>query len=415
MASSSSIGRGRQSSPIRILQGRAANYNNKWLTKDQWAWAKDGIKSMYHVTCKEGNHFSFNLVPAYRQEDHFLEPQKSKVWIGPEGSKYEYPTCTCPAFVDSQRACRHIFWVLDNLLNYRDEETDGPDRSLPLRYDGHGLRSHTAPYYQIRAAGLAELAHANDWVFSGSGDWGKPAQTRDMLQHLDGVVDYPSSQYTDDYLSTSPSLRGAVYRLAISKPRFFADLREEPAIDPSTKSYFRRLGRQIDDTFRRWINYTKTGQPRLDYRDDDTHPDNITAPNVVWVSNRLRRYVYDIENAIWQREELSEDTQLRAFGLLMTMLDTVIEMDLEIPDIHYRPRHVEVFGETAREGNLFTRLIRTYSEDYNHFAISAMRRIPRAGKDYLPRLVSYRQTIHQSASEQFANEFDTLIYDIERS
>ncbi|KAF3906436.1 hypothetical protein ABW20_dc0105501 [Dactylellina cionopaga] len=417
MASGSYSGRGRQGSPIRFLQGRAANYNSQFLTRDQWRLARDGIQSKYHVTCKEGKHFSFNLIPdsLSRHESPSLDqPPKAKVLIGPEGSKYEYPSCTCATFIDTQRACRHIFWVLDNVLIYDAEEPDN-EGSLSLRKDGHCLRSHTGPYYQLKSTGLADIAHSNGWIFSGVGEWGVPAQTKDMLRHFDQSTSYQSSHYSDDYLTHATSLPGAVYRLAISKPQFFADLRQEAPVDPCTKSYFRTLSQKIDYTFQRWINYTKTGKPRLDHKNYDTHPDDDRAPNVVWISSKLREYVYDIEIALYQRQPLSFENECRAFGLLLKMFQAVSDMDVDAPQVHYRPRHIQVFDETLREQNLYTNLIRTYSPDYKNFAISAMRRIPSAGRDHLQTLMEYWPTIQATASREYIAEFEALCRDIEDS
>ncbi|KAK6528886.1 hypothetical protein TWF694_004117 [Orbilia ellipsospora] len=410
MASSRSSGRSRQGSPIKYIEGKAAIYNNQWLPKDQWNWARDGIEhSDYYVTCKEGrNHLSFNLVPVSQMESRRAEVPKAKVSLGPEDSKYKFPTCTCPDFMNEERACRHVFWVLDNTLSYRGHPVD-EDGSLSLRFDGHCLGTPSEPFYQIQAIGLASIAQAKGWTFSGTGQWAVPAQTRDMLRHFDQSTEYSASRYSDEYLSTSPDLSGAVYRLAISKPRFFTDLREEAPVDPCTKTYFRLLNSKIDRTFQRWIHYTRTGMPRLDYRDDE----NMSAPNVVHTSDMLRRYVYDIETAICERGPLSYDNKCRAFELLLKMLETVIDMDLNTHDSQYRPHNVEVFGETERERNIYKRLIGTYSEGYDNFAIYAMRRIPEAGKAFLPRLYRHQEWIHRTAYGEYVAEFDLLCQDIE--
>ncbi|KAK6361895.1 hypothetical protein TWF730_005604 [Orbilia blumenaviensis] len=347
-----------------------------------------------------------------RPDGLVLDPPKAKVSIGPEGSKYEYPTCTCSDFIEAQRACRHIFYVLDNVLNYKDEELEDDEGTLSLRYDGHCLRSHTAPYHQLKSTGLAYAAQSHGWTFSGPGEWAIADQARDMIRHFDSATDYPSSHYSDEYLSVSSSLAGAVYRLAIAKPEFFADLRQEAPVESCTKSYFRDLDRQVDYTFRRWINYTKTGCPRLDYRDNDTHPDNLTAPNVVWISNTLRKFVYNIETTLYERQEMTYENRCRAFELLLKMLETVIQMDLDAQELDYRPR-AEMVGGTGAERNLFTRLIGNYSPDYPNFAIKVMRTIPEAGRQYIERLFNCRWAIQEKASKEFASEFDKLCREVQ--
>ncbi|KAF3318288.1 hypothetical protein TWF173_007713 [Orbilia oligospora] len=373
-SSSSYTGRSRRDSPVKYIRGQAGIYNNSnRMTKQQWAWAEDGIQqSNYSVNCKEGSrYYTFKLNAYPPQDGYALGRFEAKVCIGPEGSKHEYPTCTCRDYVEAQRACRHIFYILDNVLSYENQELEDIKGTMPLRIDGHCLRSHT-----------------------------------------DQSTDYSASHYSDEYLSTSPSLAGAVYRLAISNPEFLADLRKEAPVDPCSKSYFRLLDQQIDYAFRRWINYTKTGCPRLNYRDDDTHPDNLGTPNVPWIAGRLQRFVYDIEMATVERSEMSYENYHRAFGLLIKMLESVIDMDLDASELDYRPR-VEMASGTGMERNLFTRLIGHYSPGHSNFAISVMRRISHAGQPFLPRLLDCRQVIHEKASREFADEFETLLQEIQ--
>ncbi|RVD88258.1 uncharacterized protein DFL_002449 [Arthrobotrys flagrans] len=359
------------------------------MTRQQWAWAEEGIHSNYSVNCKEGRHFTFNLNTYPPQDGYVLGPFEAKVSIGPEGSKYEYPTCTCRDYIEAQRACRHIFYILDNVLSYKDEELEDIKGTMPLRIDGHCLRSHTAPYYQLKSRGLALIAQSHNWTFSGPEEWSVPDQTRDMLRHMDQSTDYTTSHYSDEYLSTSPSLA-----------------------DPCTKSYFRLLDQQIDYAFQRWINYTKTGCPRLSYRDDDTHPDNLGTPNVPWIAGRLQKFAYDIEMAIVERSEMSYENYCRAFRLLLKMLESVIDMDLDALELDYRPR-VEMVSGTGMERNLFTRLIGHHSPDRPNFAISVMRRIPHVGQAYLQQLLGCRQVIHEKASREFTEEFETLLREIQ--
>ncbi|EWC46181.1 hypothetical protein DRE_04559 [Drechslerella stenobrocha 248] len=414
MASPSSSRRLRHASPFKLLEGRAATYNNEHLTREQWTWACNGIrKSSYNVNCKEGKYFSFNLVPSYHPEDTPMESRMVKVSIGPESSKYKYPSCTCPDHLYRKQACLHIFWVLDNVLDYTSLRPDGPEGSFSLRKDGHCFPSHTGPYNYLKSTGIAGIAHAKGWTFSGPDQWSIPAQVRDMIRHFDQSPNSQSSQHSDEYLSSSTSLSGAVYRLALSKPQFFADLRQEAPVEICTKSYLRNLDRDISYTFQRWINYTKTGKPHLDYMDHNTHPDNLRAPNVVWISNKLRQFVYEIEIALYQRGPVDFDNKRSAFKLLMMMFERVIAMDMNTPDFHYRPRGAEIIQETERERNLYTRLIRHHSEGYDNFAISAMRRIPEAGVDFLQTLYDHRQYIRETASREYAEEFDALCREID--
>ncbi|KAF3919441.1 hypothetical protein ABW21_db0209319 [Orbilia brochopaga] len=407
---SPSTRRSRQGSPIKYLVGRAATYSSEHLTREQWTWARNGIDSDYLVNCEEGEYFIFNLIPPVHPDDTRREPPKVTVSLGPEGSRFEYPSCTCVDFQETNQACRHIFWVLDNTLTYHDLGLENLDGSLSLRRDGHCFRSHTDPYRQIKSVGLGRIADRHNWVFSGPNQWSVTAQAQDIVRHFDHPTS--SSLYSDDYLSTTSSLSGAIYRLAISKPQFLADLRQEASIDNCTKSYFKSLERRVDNAFKRWINYTKRGHPRLDYRDDDTRSNGFRAPNVAWISNELREIIYQIEVALYQRVPVSEDNQCRAFKLLVQILEAVLDMDVNTTELRYRPGGIPVYEETEIEGNLYTRLIRHYSGNKN-FAISAMRRIPNAGVTFLDKLLGYHQKIQNSASREYAEEFDTLCREIQ--
>ncbi|KAK6350864.1 hypothetical protein TWF718_004046 [Orbilia javanica] len=414
-SSSASTGRSRRDSPIKYIEGKAGIYNNSTrMTRQQWSWAEVGIKSSYSVSCKEGRHFTFNL-NAPSEDGYDPGPFEGKVTIRAEGTRYEDPiTCTCKDYIEAQRACCHIFHILDNVLSYKEEEELEDNRgTMPLRLDGHCLRSDTAPYYQLKSRGLFQIAQSNGWRFSGPGEWSIQDQTRDMLRHMDQSTDYATSHYSDEHLSRSPSIAGAVYRLAISNPEFFADLRKEAPVDPCTKSYFRHLDQRINYAFRRWINYTKTGLPRLGYQDDDTDPENHGTPNVPWVAGRLQKFAYDIEMAIVERREMSYQNQCRAFRLLMGMLESVIDMDLDVRERNDR-QHLEAMGGTGIEWNLFTRLIGQHSPNHPNFAISVMRRIPYAGQPYLQELLNCRQVIHENASREFAEEFDILLGEIQK-
>ncbi|KAK6521412.1 hypothetical protein TWF506_001630 [Arthrobotrys conoides] len=412
--SSSYTGRSRRNSPVKYIRGQAGIYNSSnRMTKQQWAWAEDGIQqSNYSVSCKEGRYFTFKLNAYPTQDGYALGQFEAKVSIGPEGSKYDVPKCTCRDYIEAQRACRHIFYILDKVLSYEDQDLEDIEGTMPLRFDGHCLPSPTGPYYQLKSRGLVNIAQAHRWAFSGPGEWSISDQTKDMLRHMDQSTDYATSHYSDEYLSTSPSLAGTVYRLAISKPEFFANLRQEAPVDPCSKSYFKLVDQQIDYAFRRWINYTKTGCPRLSYRDDDTHPDNLGTPNVPWVAGRLEKLAYDIELAIAERRGMSYDNYCRAFRLLLKMLESVIDMDLDALELDYRPR-VEMAGGTGMERNLFTRLIGHHYPDRSNFVISIMRRMPHAGQPFLQRLLDCRQVIHEKASREFTEEFEILLREIQ--
>ncbi|KAJ6262374.1 hypothetical protein Dda_3182 [Drechslerella dactyloides] len=404
--------RPRQGSPIKYLEGRAARYNSENLTREQWRWARTGIaESDYYVNCEEGDHLTFNLVP----HDTRVELSKVKVSIGSEGSRFEYPTCTCIDFRETNQACHHIFWLLDNVLTYHDLGLRTEDGSIPLRRDGHCFRSYTEPYRHIKSVGLARIADSKGWSFSGPNQWSINAQAQDIIRHFDHPLTTSSSLYSDEYLSSSPALSGAIYRLAIAKPQFLADLRQEASVDNCTKSYLKDLERRADNAFKRWINYTKRGHPRLDYRDDDTHSSGGRAPNVVWIAGELREIVYQIEVALYQRVPVSADNQRRAFKLLMQMFEEVMNMDVNTTDYRYRPGGIPVYEESEMEGNLYTRLIRHYSRGNKNFAISAMRRIAGAGINSLEKLEGYRQTIYETASREYAEEFDALCREIQEA
>ncbi|KAK6340819.1 hypothetical protein TWF696_009137 [Orbilia brochopaga] len=385
--------RSRQGSPIKYLVGRAATYNSEYLTREQWSWARNGIESDYLVNCEEGDHFTFNLVAPLHPDDPRLEPPRVTVSIGPEDSRFEYPSCTCIDFQETKQACRHIFWVLDNTLSYRGLGLENVDGSLSLRRDGHCFRSHNDPYRQIKSVGLGRIADRHSWIFSGPNQWSVAAQAQDIIRHFDHPTS-SSSLYSDEYLSNSPSI-------------------SEASVDNCTKTYFKDLERRADNAFKRWINYTKRGHPRLDYRDDDTHPNGYKAPNVVWIAGELREIIYQIEVTLYQRVPISEDNQRRAFKLLMQMFEAVMDMDINTTELRYRPGGIPVYEETEMEGNLYTRLIRHYSRGNKNFAISAMRRIPNAGVGSLDKLLGYRQTIQDTASREYAEEYDALCREVQ--
>ncbi|KAF3942051.1 hypothetical protein ABW19_dt0201772 [Dactylella cylindrospora] len=422
-----SFGRTRLGSPIRYIDGKAARYNSSHLTKSQWSSARQGINSNYHVHCVEGKYFVFYLRPI----DSSSDPVGAKITIRPEGSKDEVPSCDCREYRLTDEACRHIFWLLDNILDYTSEPTDDPDGSFALRKDGHALSTHLGPYRQIQSLNLAMFSRREGWEHSSERSsrrdrgglreerWPIEAQTRDLIRHLDQASEYSASQYSDEYLSGSPSLSGAVYRLATSNPEFFADLRKEASVESCTRSYLKRLERRIDGTFARWINYTKTGQPRLGYDDEMTDPnDGFGAPNVPWVASRLREFELEIERELYRRDPLPAEHRARAFRILLKMFENVASFhDLNVDDFHYRPQNVVTYNETERELNIYTRLIRRPSirQDNDFFAISLMRRIADAGVSSLPTLLSYREMIHDSASRGYAEEFDALLYDIQNA
>lgn len=408
----------RPSSPLRIIEGTfGIRYNNRHLPKHTWEVAKVGImdfRDAYGVECrqsKSSGSYEFILV------DKHSGSTGPKIVIGPGDSRNEHPSCNCGEAKEYE-ACKHMFWLFDNLLEYEVQGSEYDPRSLALRHDGHALPSHLGPFMYIANKGLSAIVRERpSWSFV------EKRRTRRELtptpwllndQINDLLASYEPSGYTTTSISNedyerSPSLSGAIYRIALSNPGFLANLRKERSIDASTRSHFRRIEKGITRAFERWVTYTRTGNPNPYSAGDYSDPADTGAPNVTWLSQKLRSYVDRIEDTLRQRQGLSPENRAEAFRLLKIMLEEVVNFDIDSSQHNYRPRDIAIYDEGDLQRNLFTNLIGQppYGRD-SFFAVSVMANIPDAGVYYLNDIRNIMLNVESRAPLDFQNALKSL-------
>jgi hypothetical protein len=412
-------------SPSSFKQGHAGKYDNRRLSEDSWQRAKEGLSERFTIeSCSEiappqpKTYFVFQLAP------HISQPGISKsaetdnvvIRIGAPDSQYQTPTCSCQDFEARGTACKHVFWLLDQVLDY--SQSDRVGETLPLWNDGCALQ-HSTPFDQIRKRTLSSIARDHHAPFRRRSDTQTDAtddepifprkdQLRDILSTFDPNTlpeEYPVGAQREP-LERNPnlqpvlnpeSLEETIFSLAVRDNSFFTALRRAVPPDYCTSVFLDKALAKAHEAFGRLDGYVKYGPTQ-----------GSVSWDVAWCASQLRELANRIRHHSELRAPLGRATKTKAFRLLVTILEEVTIRNHDVYENINWTREVPS-NETTADKNLYQKLIGSSvkvsraelsDKDKGNFIIDVLRDLADAGRDESHKLQQILLTVEENGAPQ---------------
>ncbi|KAI9772242.1 MAG: hypothetical protein M1840_000991 [Geoglossum simile] len=417
-------------SPASFKQGNAGRYDNRHLSEESWQRAKDGLSERFTIeSCSEitpprpETYYVFQLAPHISQpgSSKSAETDKVVIRIGAPDSQYQSPTCSCQDFEVRGTACKHVFWLLDQILDYSQAYRVG--ETLPLWDDGCALQ-HDTPYDQIRKRTLTSIAADHRALFRRRSDsqvdtaddeptFSRKDQVLDILSTFDPETlpeEYPvgtqqrlaEGGLSSQTLLDSKSLEGTVFGLAVRDNSFFTVLRRAVPPDYCTSIFLDKALAKVHESLNRLDKYVESGPLR----------DTISW-DVAYCASNLGELVSRIRHHIELRAPLGRATKTKAFRLLVTILEEVTKRNYDVyADISWareapstekdvdRNLYQKLVGSSAKASKTEIRPQELPEKGKGNFVLDALRDLTDAGRDESHKLQQILQTIEENGAPQ---------------
>ncbi|KAI9753987.1 MAG: hypothetical protein M1835_000936 [Candelina submexicana] len=362
-------------------------YDNRELSPSSWEQAVLGIDGDFEVDlCRENEgYYAFQVV----------EKAGFAVRIGSSRSDYKTPACTCETFQETKTACRHIYWLLDQLTPFYPNETEST--SLPLNKDGSVFPGSTT-FERITKYGLEKRAEQLEWPFirrsetetTGSSDdssMSRKDQVRDILSIFDDEGAMPEDYRPDMYadipeelndpkdIYVRQDLEATIFRLSVFDDIFFQRLRKILGPDLCASVYFQKVRLEARKKLTELDALIKNGPS------DETEYE----PNVNWCANALRTSVARIQSSLHARAQLGRSARTDAVKALVYILQEVCNRNKNVYEEIDWEREAPP-DEEETDQNLYQSLIgNPPSEMRGHFVIDVLWGLLDVARAFLPK------------------------------
>ncbi|KAI9717303.1 MAG: hypothetical protein M1812_004830 [Candelaria pacifica] len=375
-------------------------YDNRELSPTSWEQAITGIHGDFEVDlCRENEgYYAFQVV----------EKAGFAVRVGSSKSEYRTPACTCDTFQETKAACRHIYWLLDQLTPFYQSET--ASTSLPLNKDG-SVFPGSVTFERITKYGLERRAEQLEWPFirrsetdtTGSSDDGSMSrkdQARDILSIFDDegalpetyrpemFADIPEELNEQKDIYVRQDLEATIFRLSVFDDIFFQRLRKVLGPDLCASVYFQKIRIEARRKLSELDVFTETGQS------DETEFEQ----NVVWCANALRTVVARIQDSLHARAQLGRLARTDAVKALIDILQEVCNRNKNVYDEIDWEREVPQ-AEEETEQNLYLALIgNPPPEMRGHFVIDVLWGLLDVARAFRPKIEELVHTIETNGA-----------------
>ncbi|KAK2793090.1 hypothetical protein FQN52_002238 [Onygenales sp. PD_12] len=337
------------SSPPPLVDGNSGiTYNIGPLPRELRSRAIAGLT---------GLKFRVDVCRTTRSGLEFQVADHGKVFLGQQGPM----TCNCLDFRQSRDACRHIFWLTDQL--HRCVLPGAPAPGLPLLRTG--ACPDLPPIYNPVSDNIEEIAKAREWLFipdAGSTDssdqesgptMSRPEKVRDLLSaftsampdefRTDQAAETISQPRTPEGCVVQRDFEATMLRLAVQDEALYNSLRKAMPSPARAKIFFEKIEARYKKLLSNFDEYRKNGPMQVEG----------AALEIGVVINELHGYVAQIK----------ENIELRAPHSFTTAPDALITLLRDISKLNYDAFEDNNWDrdapptETEDDRNLFLRLI----------------------------------------------------------
>ncbi|KAF3392040.1 hypothetical protein DPV78_010259 [Talaromyces pinophilus] len=282
--------------------------------------------------------------------------------------------CTCSEYRNRpDMACRHIFWLVDQVYDSISPQTPRP--GLPLSRDG--FSPTLPPLHTLLQDRLESLANELEWPFipdneptamASSGEFiagglSRQEQVRDIMSAFNKVT-LPEDFRRDLVESTATStprtpeqcvvqgdFEATIFRLAVHDDNVYSSIRKAMPAGACAAIYFDKVHQKSRNLLTQFDEYRRTG--RLPPTSSSSERVLPSLNNVSEVARELRRHVAQIRNNLAVRIPYGTKGAVEA---LITLLQEVSARNIDAFENNSWGR-VAPPGEDGDDRNLYEQLI----------------------------------------------------------
>ncbi|KAK2868090.1 hypothetical protein FQN49_003176 [Arthroderma sp. PD_2] len=367
-SSSSDEESGSPSSAAVTVRGRSSiTYDLRILSQSARAKARHGLSGEFSVDkCRPiyGGGYDFHVV------DH------GRVYVG-EGPM----TCSCPGFRDSRVACRHVFWLVDQL--HRWVLPGRPSAGLQL--SPRGECSTFDPMIDLIGDSMEDICQKVKWPYIptpgtpsdlsqyNSTSMTRPEKARDLLSAFSAdtmpdefrpeLVETISQPRTPEQCVVQGDFEATMFRLAVHDENVYASLRKVMPSGARAAIFFDKIQRRIRALLADFNQYRQKGTPRRDDR---------AALEVDVVAEEMRAHLRQIQKNMLSRSPHGFKGSAEA---LLYLLRAICQCNYDAFESSTWDRP-SPSDETAEDRNLYFQLIYNPVNDDDFFVLSSLELLP---------------------------------------
>ncbi|OJD15611.1 hypothetical protein AJ78_04131 [Emergomyces pasteurianus Ep9510] len=310
-------------------------------------------------------------------------------------------TCSCSEYGDGTKACRHIFWLIDQLHRFTLPER--PGGGIPLSRTGES--PDIPPMYQFIGDRMEAISRKARWPFvvdpdspGASGqEYGesmsRPEKVRDILSAFSETTmpdDFRPDQVetinqprTPEQCVVQGDFEATMFRLAVHDDNVYLSLRKAMPSPARSAIFFDKAQKKTRALLLDFDRYCQFGTSRRDGPGLEIHV----------VVDQLHQIVAQIESNIALR---APDSHRNAPDALIGILRDVVNYNRNVFDGNSWGR-VPPAGETENDRNLFSQVIGHPEISGQYFVLDVLERLPRATlREWEPQLESIMHKIPMS-------------------
>ncbi|KAL1994613.1 hypothetical protein VTN49DRAFT_2083 [Thermomyces lanuginosus] len=320
--------------------------------------------------------------------------------------------CSCSEFeTRPDMACRHIFWLADQLYDSLTPQTPPP--GLPLTKEGF---SPNLPHVEdLLRNGLEELAERLEWPYLSepnrprSRGMSREDKVRDIIsafkdtlpeEFRPDLVERSNQPRTPEQCVVQGDLEATLFRLAVHDDNVYRSLRKAMPAGACAAIYFDKIRKRCRRILAQFDEYCRTG----------TLPPGVPSMEARQVAEALRRCVKQIEVNLDMRN--SHGTEDAAETLVSLLLDIAARNIDAFAGSHWRAPQP---GEDEDDNNLYEQLIGQANETDGFFILDALDKVPPSVlSEYVPSLVDALSKIEVNrAPAPYIIKLKNLINDVQ--
>ncbi|KAF2112450.1 hypothetical protein BDV96DRAFT_614294 [Lophiotrema nucula] len=288
------------------------------------------------------------------------------------GGENDAPQCSCGANAD-QKACKHIFWMLDRLAEATP--TSIKTQNMLLAEDGSTVQEIGPEEIINNSGGLGQVANGLRCILQDSADLEVSeveTEVADMLSAfepsgaLPSELKEPGSPFLNETSLKYRAFKNLLTKYAIEDRGFLIELQHCINAPFQTQVFFQKINDRVTQAF----------QALDDYVSDGPSPSPTKKLDVANCATELQVLVHAVADYHNQQEDNDSDSAkiaVQAAAALVKILDGVIERDF---DAYMNTTWGAIAPEDPSENNLFVCLIGSPPDDGRPFVLDALADLP---------------------------------------
>jgi hypothetical protein len=374
--------------PTATVSSRVRTYDNRFLPETLWTRAQRGLKEDYDISARikpasrkteplfSSDVYQFRLTEIDNgsdidNSDDDIEDVILQIGKPSQDSyaRLEMTTCDCDDWSRGS-PCKHVFFLLDRILDYEDEPSF--DGTYPLDLTGSALRLST-PFVQLQLRGLGYLAERGILNYEprptdpGTPDSSAIAVRRRVVNDILSTfhpTDLPEEFHPNLFNAVTedsiPGLGGSkngntigsvLFHLAVTSTETFSALRRIIRKETCDNIFFTKINQKISSTLASFDEFIKHGPAK-----GSSHQNH----DLDWCSSEIQRYTEMIAENLRSRAPMTRKAKEMAVNVLVSILLKIVERNKDAYSKIDWPRD-RPENETAPQRNLFLRLVTTSS------------------------------------------------------